>query len=302
MLTRDSTKCGLKYYPPTTDLKDAMGNLQLKDEAESVLQRQAVEDLNAFGMRPAPRDATELGPVHPDSPSQTPKRGIDHPDTTGVLLDSENLKRLDEAEDEVKTSFPASGALSIIDWHSGPTPIESWLNQSAIRMDSGILHEVGDEKLQEKEILDQEQRDIEILRKVHLSAEPATPDTGLLEGDGYEGLDEVAKPFLRKILDKFPLIQPFLARRLAESSLSRDTRLRKSRDEAERKRQLDSRPRKGRPSEDQRVDEDDYDRGDRIAFLDGTIRVRPEKASSPSSRQRGERERERPLRPISFGW
>ena len=112
-------------------------------------------------------------------------------------------------------------------------------------MDSGVVLETSDEKLQAKENLEQERCDIETLRKVRLSAEPAAPEIGRLEDEAYEGLDESAKPFLRKILDKFPLIQPFLARRLAESSLSRDSRLRKSREEAESKRQLASQQRKG---------------------------------------------------------
>lgn len=107
-------------------------------------------------------------------------------------------------------------------------------------MDSGVVLETSDEKLQAKENLEQEPRDIEILRKVHSSAEPVAPEIGRLEDKAYEGLDEGAKPFLRKILEKFPLIQPFLARRLAESSLSRDSRLRKSREDAESKRRLAS--------------------------------------------------------------
>ena len=105
-----------------------------------------------------------------------------------------------------------------------------------MRMDNGVVLETSDEKLQATENLEQERRDIETLRKVHLSAEPAVPEID----EAYEDLDESAKPFLRKILDKFPLIQPFLARRLAESSLSRDSRLRKSREEAESKRRLAS--------------------------------------------------------------
>ena len=114
--------------------------------------------------------------------------------------------------------------------------MDAWLNQSAIRMETGIVQEINDDQLQELKILEQEKRDIELLRKVHLAAEPAAPDIGRLEDDAYDGLDESAKPFLRKILDKFPLIKPFLARRLAESSLSRDRRLRECRDDAERKR------------------------------------------------------------------
>jgi hypothetical protein len=293
-LTRNSTNCGLKYYPPIADLKDAMGNLQLKDEAESVLQRQAAEDLNAFGMRPAPRDANEFGLQHPDLQGQTANRGIERTDTRNAVLDSENLQRLDEAEDDLKMSLPTENALPIIDWHSGPTPMDAWLNQSAIRMDGGIVKEIDDEQLQSMEHLGQEERDIEILRKVHLAAEPAAPEVGRLEDEVYDGLDESAKPFLRKILDKFPLIQPFLARRLAESSMSRDIRLRQSRDEAERKRRSSSMPWKPAPLGHRSADEDDYDRRDQTTFLDGTIRISPVESPLPISyRQKWERERER---------
>ena len=107
-------------------------------------------------------------------------------------------------------------------------------------MGSGVVLETSDEKLQATENLEQERRDIEILREVHSLAEPAVPEIGQPEDEAYEGLDKSAKPFLRKILDKFPLIQPFLARRFAESSLSRDSRLRKSREEAKSKRRLAS--------------------------------------------------------------
>lgn len=236
-LTSNSTNCGLKYYPPTAELKDAMGNLQVKDEAESVLQRQAAEDLNAFGMRPAPRDAVGLELHHVEMQDQPVKGGVEPSDAANAILDPNNLQRLDELEDGLDSRFPPVDALPIIDWHSGPTPMDAWLNQSAIRMETGIVQEIDDDQLQESKILEQEKRDIELLRKVHLAAEPAGPDIGRLEDDAYDGLEESAKPFLRKILDKFPLIKPFLARRLAESSLSRDRRLRESRDEAECKRQ-----------------------------------------------------------------
>jgi hypothetical protein len=213
-----------------------MGNLQVKDEAESVLQRQAAEDLNAFGMRPAPRDAVSLELHHIERPDQPVKGGMEPSNAANAMLDSDNLQRLDELEDGLDNRFPMADALPIIDWHSGPTPMDAWLNQSAIRMETGIVQEINDDQLQELKILEQEKRDIELLRKVHLAAEPAAPDIGRLEDDAYDGLDESAKPFLRKILDKFPSIKPFLARRLAESSLSRDRRLRECRDDAERKR------------------------------------------------------------------
>jgi hypothetical protein len=238
-LTCDSITCGLKYYPPMAELKDAMGNLQVKDEAESVLQRQAAEDLNAFGMRPAPRDAVELETHHAQSQNQPSSGGIESPDTTNAVLDSEHLQLLEEADDGLEPPLPRVDALPVIDWHSGPT-LMAWLNQSAIPMDTGIVQEINDDQVEDVKNLKQEQRDIEILRKVRLAAEPAAPDIGRLEDDVYDGLDESAKPFLRKILDKFPLIKPFLARRLAESSLSRDRRLRQSRDEAERRRQSSS--------------------------------------------------------------
>jgi hypothetical protein len=271
-----------------------MGNLQLKDEAESVLQRQAAEDLNAFGMRPAPRDATELGLQHPESQVKTANRGIERTDTRNAALDSENLQRFDETEDDLKTCLPTENTLPIIDWHSGRTPMDAWLNQSAIRMDSGIVQEIDDEQLQGMDHLEQEERDIEILRKVHLAAEPAAIDVGRLEDEVYEGLDESAKPFLRKILDKFPLIQPFLARRLAESSMSRDIRLRQSRDEAERKRRSSSTQLKLASLGLQSADKDDYERRDQIMFLDGTIRISPvEGPFTISFRQKWERERER---------
>jgi hypothetical protein len=162
---------------------------------------------------------------------QSANRGIESPDATNAMLDSENLQLLDEADDDLEPSVPTKDGLPIIDWHSGPTLMDAWLSQSAIPMDSGIVQEINDEQLQDKEALEQERQDIEVLRKVYLSAEPEAPDIGRLENKIYDGLDEIAKPFLRKILDKFPLIQPFLARRLAESSLARDVRLRKSRDD-----------------------------------------------------------------------
>ena len=254
------SNCGLKYFPPTTELKDAMGNLLLTDEAETVLQRQAIEDLNAFGMRAAPSDAKELGSMYTDSLSQNtdrrqtgqsgqdssprrmcspqPREINEHSDLSKSVLDSDNLRRLDYLENDLGRSVPKEDTLPIIDWHSGPTPMDAWLNQSAIRMDGGFVQEIDDEKLQEAEKLEQEQRDIEVLRKVHLAADVAEPDTGRLEDDVYDGLDETARPFLRKILDKFPFIQPFLARRLAESNLSRDRRLRKSREDAEGRKQM----------------------------------------------------------------
>ena len=298
--------CGLRYFPPTTELKDAKGNLLLTDEPEAVLQRQAVEDLNTFGMRARPCDANELGSIHQDSLSEaTNRKGAvnggqeslfgrlsspqtrevkEHSDPPIPALDSDNLRCLDDMETDLGTSVPNRDTLPIIDWHSGPTPMDAWLNQSAIRMDGGFVQQIGDEKLQEAEKLEQEQRDIEVLRKVHLAADLAEPDAGRLEDDVYNDLDEFARPFLRKILDKYPLIQPFLARRLAESNLSRDTRLRKSREDAELRKRLFSSPKKQDPDGHEVVGED----GDQPAEPS-----RPRLARSPpplrmSARKRGQ--------------
>src|ERR1700735_3125138 len=120
------------------ELKDAVGNLRIKDEAESVLQRQAAEDLNGFGKRPAPKDAVGFGLPQIELQDQPVEGGIEPPDAANAVLDSDHLQRLDEAQDGLASRLLMVDALPVIDWHSGPTPMDAWLNQSAIRMEAGI--------------------------------------------------------------------------------------------------------------------------------------------------------------------
>lgn len=124
----------------------------------------------------------------------------------------------------LQSSVPA------IDWNAGSSPLDAWLNQSALPSSDTSFHTVCEEENRRYAMRDQEQRDLKHLRRVHVILGEKT-----IHGDRWEGVDDKlfekpVWPHFRKILDKFPTIPVFLAKRLANSNFRRDERLRKARD------------------------------------------------------------------------
>jgi hypothetical protein len=227
-LTRNSPHCGLAYSPELSSSQAA-----LSTEVEQVVQRQNVDDVHTFGIRRPPVDVEEgLGSssgYSSDMDGETLETGIEQDDDELVAeLQEEEIDHSDGLEDGAKLkperAAVTSAPITVIDWNSGESPMAAWLNQSAIPMPDAVPEPIGEALFPDPELLEQERRDLEKLRKVHLSFSPGLQPPQE-QGKEFKNMDSAAQPYLRKVIDKFPAIPPFLARRLAETNLRRKRRL-----------------------------------------------------------------------------
>ena len=209
-----------------------LNDLQVSDEPEAVSRRQMLEDIQSFGSRNPPVDVTAY--IGKDSSGQflaSKKVTEVHGDpsagrqsfTTGDQLGLAHSTRSGQSGEPVQEM--ANMKVTAIDWNSGSNPMDAWLNQSAIPTLDTHVQEVVEEGQNRQTILEQEQRDLEHLQKVHLCINadmaPKNYSTQISENE----LNSAAWPYHRKILDRFPNLPAFLARRLAEANVCRSNRL-----------------------------------------------------------------------------
>lgn len=205
------------------------GDFERFAEPELVAERQNLEDVRSFGARNPPADAIEYIKSDECSLSQlaTPPSvlvpNVDFAEHV-TSLDAPADLVPDDNEGHLQSFVPA------IDWNAGTSPLDAWLNQSALPSSDTSLHAVCEEENRRYAMHEQEQRDLRHLRRVHILLGEKT-----IRSDGWEGVDDKqlespAWPHFRKILDKFPTIPAFLAQRLADSNFRTDERLRKVRE------------------------------------------------------------------------
>jgi hypothetical protein len=227
-LTRSSPNCGLVYSPELSNTQAAIGT-----EVEQVVQRQNIEDVHTFGVRRPPVDVEEgsgsSSGYSSDMDGETLETRIEQDGDEAVAeLQEEEIDHSDDLEDGAKLkperAAVQSAPVTVIDWNSGESPMAAWLNQSAIPMPDAVPEPIEEALSPDPKLLEQERRDLEKLRKVHLSFSPGLQPPQE-QGKEYRNMDSAAQPYLRKVIDKFPAIPPFLARRLAETNLRRKRRL-----------------------------------------------------------------------------
>jgi hypothetical protein len=291
-MTASSLDCRLTFW--STDSSKPLGRegVPLINEPDIVAKRQNLEDVQSFGARNPPADAIEY--IKSDEASRarfaTPN-GISDPIVDfaeqGGVLGTPADYGSDGNDKLLRLSVPA------VDWNAGSSPIDAWLNQSAVPSVDTTFEVIHEEERWRIAIHEQEQQDLEYLRRVHiLSGEKALHGGVLKEFDGGL-LESPAWPHYRKIVDKFPNVPAFLAQRLADSNVGRDDRLRKARNELQA---LESEERL-RPNPTALVDDtsniDGLSRPARSQVVDPSNLTEP-RAPSPQARARG------PKHPATF--
>ncbi|KAL8718286.1 MAG: hypothetical protein Q9225_004564, partial [Loekoesia sp. 1 TL-2023] len=224
---------GLGFFDAPPDISNAFDRFSIEDEEKRILAKQADEDLKLYGARSKPTEVVEPDEIEGSSLQRGQKRGLYmmDPDT---LQPANKLQKQDSSGLMHQYYHPetASPNYSTMDWNSGSTPLDAWLNQSAIPSNTGPINNLSqDADLTGKANGTDEATEIEVFRRVHI-----TPNT---EADGHkrtslevetEGLELDVQIYFRNIMDRYPSLPFELARRLAVANHKRAERLQKMRD------------------------------------------------------------------------
>lgn len=111
--------------------------------------------------------------------------------------------------------------LTIMDWNSGTSRLDAWLNQSAVPSTTAATNR----HISKTDLLPQEIEEIKVFRNVHVTNAPSPEHNNPPLGP-VESLDFPAKIYYRNIMDNYPAIPIYLARRLAQANSGRAERLR----------------------------------------------------------------------------
>lgn len=210
-----SDKCSLTFYTETTELQDALDRVAVSEEA--VARQQVEEDMRLYGARPEPSDIT-ADPDNDDN-AQLARLPLKRNASNVMSTTGRPAKTRKIYEDD----GPGNQTLTAMDWNSGASPLEAWLNQSAIP--SVAPTQVNEDATSSiVSLVAQEKEEIKRFRSVHLPA-TESPNINLLVDKEFSSLRQEAQIYYRNIRDKFALIPPYLAHRLAEANLDRATAL-----------------------------------------------------------------------------
>ncbi|KAL9117662.1 MAG: hypothetical protein Q9187_005799 [Circinaria calcarea] len=202
-LNGSSEICYLKFSPTSKELEDVFSPVIVSEE--DVALHQVEEDLRLYGSRPEPPDAVE----------------IDESTQLANLPPKRNASEFEAAVDrpaKVRKGGESKAfnyaAVTAMDWNSGASPLDAWLNQSAIPS-TAVALQPSDPDNSEKELVDREVKEIKVFRNVHVAMAPSPKED---ETD----LDD----YYRDIRDRYPLLSTTRALRLAEANYRRFQRLR----------------------------------------------------------------------------
>ena len=239
-----SKKCSLKFYPKLNDFEQSFSRLE--DENE-VARRQYDEDLRLYGSRLEPMDDIEEGVQTELAISPT----------KDIMTDLETTFDDKEKVPKIESNPENDEASTYTDTNTGPNPLSAWLTQSALPSVMPMRsHPLDQGPGTEVDLIKEEIREIEVFRNVHLASDPEigahASDTTKVED--VSDLKLPSQIYYRNIVDRYPLLPTYLARRLAEANSSRADRLSRQRVEATAKAQSeattsgqDKAPRPARP-------------------------------------------------------
>ena len=216
-LNQHSNSCSLGIYTPFSTIEEAFERIEVSED--DVARRQIEEDYRLYGSRPEPLDAGGAQPAR----------------SSKLSLKREASRHAGEIErpSKVRRSeaiVPSDSTLvTAMDWNSGTTPLAAWLNQTAVPSNSTIFGEQATDELNE-DLVAQEREEIKAFRHVHIVTAPSGSSQDLTADEDFSALKIGAQIYYRNIMDKYPKIPPFLARRLAEANLHRVERLHRADD------------------------------------------------------------------------
>ena len=179
-----------------------------------------MEDIQIYGSRPEPPEAIEF-----DEDQRLAEM---------ILLPRQSAAQFEEAVDrpaKIRKNGESKTynyqALTAMDWNSGASPLDAWLNQSAIPYTAPTVDLREEKGSSRKDSVAQEIEEIKVFRNVHMAIAPE-PATGqhLLAIDAVAELEFNAQIYYRNIVDRYPDLPSYLALRLARANRDRAERLR----------------------------------------------------------------------------
>ena len=213
-----SKTCSLEFFQIENGLEGPFRRLAMLPEEEEIVKKQLTEDILLYGSRSDPSDAVEVD-EHTQLASLPPKRSAAEFDA--AVNRPAKIRRKKESRE---FNFRKVTAM---DWNSGATPLEAWLNQSAV---PSVIHlpETQDNQYESPSgNLAKEREEMQVFRTVHTEAteEPESNGTARDPPIDHTTLEPRTQIYLRNILDRYPSLPSYLALRLAKANCTRAQRL-----------------------------------------------------------------------------
>lgn len=221
--------CGLNFYPIEDELEDKLNQATILDEEDQIARYQAEEDVRLYGSRLKPIDVAEFNEdIH--SPQSKRKSS----DFEEAILDRPAKMRKKSYNESHKGEV-----VTAMDWNAGKSPLSAWLNQSAVpSVVPALIDDLEDQttKIPRPNLLDRELKEIEVFRNVHMATAPeSTHHIATSAQEDVSDLELGAQIYYRNIVDRYPLLPVYLARRLAVANNGRAERLQRQRAKAQAK-------------------------------------------------------------------
>lgn len=219
-LSLSSNTCSLIFYSSSDVLENTFRRTTVLEE-EEVARRQVAEDLRLFGSRLQPADPVDTD-VLVNMTTPVRKRSAFDFDAS---LDRPNKYHKTEDKTDCGTT-----AVTAVDWNSGKTRIDAWLNQCAVPLVVPPIRCASEEanwSAETSAAIETEVEEIGVFRNIHIASLPYSRDNSKPSRVPDTTSDLELRPMIyyRNILDKYPLLPTFLARRLAKANHARAGRL-----------------------------------------------------------------------------
>ena len=213
---RFSETCKLNFYLKPSQI----GTLpSITGEDEQVTRRQAEEDVLLYG------STQQSNTIHglDDVPST-----IDSTVQLGTVQLDDATSETKEATKTGKGKTEKTDIASSSNWQDQDSPLITWLDQSSLScVAPGSIHPFDQSEATAAKLLEQEAKEIEIFRNVHLtsSSEPTGSAKPVTHAEKPSSLELPVQIYYRNILDRYPLLPNYLIQRLAEANSVRAARL-----------------------------------------------------------------------------
>lgn len=215
-------------------MEDSFRCTTILPEDEEIAKKQIAEDMSLYGSRPDPPDAVEVD-EHTQLSNLPPKRSAAEFDA--AVNRPAKVRRKNESKE---FNFQR---VTAIDWNSGATPLDAWLNQSAVPSIVPLPQTQWNQSSSSRDDLAaKELEDLKVFRTIHIEGIEEPKSVGIPRNSAIDltTLEPSTQIYLRNILDRYPLLPSYLALRLAKANCIRANRLEITRHN--RRDQLTSKP------------------------------------------------------------